>query len=215
MPEIPIRIPVEDGQISLEGLFREGDAGRNAVICHPHPLYGGNMDNNVVEAAQRAFAARGWGTLRYNFRGVGGSAGRAGDGEKEALDLIEVCRHLEGLHPGALDVAGYSYGAWTVLRAVRLGLDAGSFCLFSPPLEFMSFEGLELPDRPILITLGNQDDFCSVESLREWLSIQPHANERVSFDIIPYCDHFYWEHGQNLSAKIEAFLKKTFPGLPG
>ncbi len=211
MPEIPVRIPVEEGRISLEGMFQESVNGRNVVICHPHPLYGGNMDNNVVMAIQRAFASRGWGTLRYNFRGVGASGGSPGQGEKEALDLIGVVGHLEALHPGAVDLAAYSYGTWPVLRALSLGLSAQSFCLISPPLDFMSFENMELPDRPILITLGNQDDFCSVESLRKWLANQPHAIERVSFEIIPYCDHFYWDFERELAAKIETFLGKNFP----
>jgi uncharacterized protein len=225
MPEIPVRIPIDDGKASLVGLFQEGKNGRTAVVCHPHPLYGGNMENNVVLAAQRAFAACGWGTLRFNFRGVGGSGGLAGQGEKDALDLIAVSEYLRSKdfalkdstskdftsgHAGAPDVAGYSYGAWVALEAIRQGLLPDSLLLFSPPLDFMSFEGLELPAGPILITIGNQDEFCSVESLRKWLSTQPRAGNAV-LEIFPYCDHFYWDFGRRLSAKIEAFLKKNFP----
>lgn len=210
MPEIPVRIPVEDGRISLEGMFREGANGRNAVICHPHPHYGGDMDNNVVTAAQSVFASHGWGTLRYNFRGVGASGGRPGQGEKEAADLVEVCSYLHELHPAALDLAGYSYGTWTVLKAVSLGLSPESLCLFSPPLDFMSFNGLGLPPRPVLITIGSQDGFCSVESLRGWLATQPDARERVRLEVILNCDHFYWDFTRELSAKIESFLEMHF-----
>jgi alpha/beta superfamily hydrolase len=239
MPEVPVCIPIGDGKISLVGMFQEGENGRTAVICHPHPLYGGNMENNVVLAAQRAFAAGGWGTLRFNFRGVGGSGGEPGQGDKDALDLIAVSDYLRSEHfrstyssstcpslknpeskylPsknvssdhfGQLDLAGYSYGAWVALEAIRLGLLPDSLLLFSPPLDFMSFEGLKLPAGPVLITIGNQDEFCPVESLRKWLSGQSHAEEAV-LEIFPYCDHFYWDFGRELTVKIEAFLNKSF-----
>jgi uncharacterized protein len=244
MPEVPVCIPIGDGKISLVGMFQEGENGRTAVICHPHPLYGGNMENNVVIAAQRAFAAGGWGTLRFNFRGVGGSGGEPGQGGKDALDLIAVTEFLRSEHfrssysnsedlsskdsnskdsnskylltknvspghPGKLDLAGYSYGAWVALEAIRQGLLPDSLLLFSPPLDFMSFDGLDLPAGPVLITIGNQDEFCSVESLRKWLSGQSHAEEAV-LEIFPYCDHFYWDFGRELTVKTEAFLNKSF-----
>ncbi|MEM5786514.1 MAG: hypothetical protein AAGU11_04300 [Syntrophobacteraceae bacterium] len=208
MPEIAVKIPVENGKISLEGLFHEGDTGRNALICHPHPLYGGNMANNVVAAAQRCYASLGWSTLRFNFRGVGKSGGKPGDAALEAEDLLAVSSFLTTLSPGALHGAGYSYGARVILSATGLGLAPESLCLFSPPLDFMSFEAMVLPDKPILITLGNQDEFCSVESLRKWLAGQPNK-KRATLEIIPYCDHFYWEFGPELSTRLEAFLRKN------
>ncbi|MHC1729408.1 MAG: alpha/beta hydrolase [Syntrophobacteraceae bacterium] len=208
MPEKPVRIPVEKGEIILEGLFSEGKIGRNVVLCHPHPLYGGNMGNNVVLAAQQAFAGFGWGTLRFNFRGAGASGGEPAQGEKDAEDLVAVSRYLEEKHPGRLDLAAYSYGAWVGLKAVRLGLSPESVALFSPPLDFISFEGLALPDVQTLITLGNQDEFCSVESLKKWLAAQSHEDQ-VTLDIFPYGDHFYWGAEQELSLKIKAFLERS------
>ncbi len=211
MPEIAVRIPVEAGKITLEGLFQESKTGRIAVLCHPHPLYGGDMQNNVVVAARSAFAGRGWGTLRFNFRGVGESGGTAGQSEKEALDLVAVKEYLEKNHPGALDFAGYSYGAWIVMKALGLGLESGSLCLMSPPLDFLSFEGLELPDLPTLITLGERDDFCKKDSLAEWLAAR-HAGERVSLETFPSCDHFYRGFETRLASILGDFLAKNFPG---
>jgi len=215
MQEVPIRIPVSGGEISLEGLFHEGKNGRTPVLCHPHPLYGGNMENNVVLAARHALAACGWATLRFNFRGVGGSGGQPGQCENDARDLIAVSEFLRSKgfrskDSGTLDLAAYSYGAWVALEAIRHGLLPDSLLLFSPPLDFMSFDELKLPTRPALITIGNQDEFCSVESLKKWLSSQPDAKDAV-LEILPYCDHFYWDFGNELSAKIKAFLKKNFP----
>ncbi len=211
MPEIPVRIPVEEGRINFEAMFRSGTNGRNVVICHPHPLFGGDMDNNVVTATQRAFAARGWGTLRYNFRGVGASGGRPGQGDKEAADLIEICNYLKELHPGELDLAGYSYGTWTVMKALSLGLSPESLCLVSPPLDFISFNGLLLPPLPVLITLGNKDGFCSEKSLKDWLTRQSDIRDTVQLEIILNCDHFYWDFTRELSKRIESFLCGVFP----
>lgn len=220
MPEVPIRIPIPDEDISLVGLFQRGTNGRNAILCHPHPLYGGNMENNVVHAARHAFAACGWGTLRFNFRGVGGSGGRPGQSEIDARDLIAVSRFVHSEHfrseylgsndSARLDLAAYSYGTWVALEAIRLGLQPDALLLFSPPLDFMSFAELSLPAGPVLITIGNQDEFCSVESLREWLANQPQAKDAV-LEIFPYCDHFYSDFGNELSAKTKDFLKKYFP----
>ncbi|MGA2400661.1 MAG: hypothetical protein ABSG91_03010 [Syntrophobacteraceae bacterium] len=208
MAEEPVRIPVEGGNITIEGLFEEGRIGRNAVLCHPHPLYGGNMHNNVVQTARQAFASLGWGTLRFNFRGTGASGGRPAQGLKDAEDLIAVSEYLSARSPGRIDFAAYSYGAWATMEAVRMGLSPDSLILISPPLDFISFDGLKLPDAPGLVTIGNQDDFCSVESLREWLSSQPNAP--VTLEIFPSTDHFYWGSERELTAKIAAFLRRDF-----
>ncbi len=206
MSETTLHIPVEGGKIRLEGAFEEGRTGRNAVLCHPHPLYGGNMNNNVVLAARNAFAESGRGTLRYNFRGVGGSGGEPGDGDKDSEDLLAVSEYVRKNYPGQLDLAAYSYGSWVALKAVRLGLTPDLLVLISPPLEFISFAGLDLPDLPMLITIGNEDEFCSVEALRKWLANQPNA-ARAEVEIFPYGDHFYWGLEQKLSARIAEFLK--------
>ncbi len=208
MAEEPVRIPVEDGKITIEGLFEQGRIGRNAVLCHPHPLYGGNMYNNVVQTARQAFAGLGWSTLRFNFRGTGASGGHSAQGLKDAEDLSSISEYLDAHFPGRIDFAAYSYGAWATMEAIRMGLSPDSIVLISPPLDFISFEGLKLPDVPRLVTVGNQDDFCSVESLGKWLSSQPGAP--VTPEIFPGVDHFYWGAERNLSAKIEAFLRRNF-----
>ncbi len=205
MAEEPIRIPIEGGRITLEGFFERGRIGRNSILCHPHPLYGGNMDNNVVQAARQTFAGLGWATLRFNFRGTGASGGNPAQGQKDALDLIAVSEFLNARSPGRIDFAAYSYGAWAAMQAIPMGLCPDLLILISPPLDFISFEGLRLPDAPVLVTIGNQDHFCSVESLKKWLSGQPNTN--LSLEVFPCADHFYWGAERELSAKIEAFLR--------
>lgn len=208
MPETRVRIPVEQGRISLEGRWEEGRGGRNALLCHPHPLYGGSMDNNVVSAARTAFARSGWATLRFNFRGVGASGGTPGEGDRDAEDVLALTDYLRARYPGPVDLAAYSYGAWAAMKAIRLGLAPDTLLLFSPPLDFISFAGLELPDVPTFITLGNQDEFCSIDSLRHWLAGQPHA-DRAEVAVFAYGDHFYSGLEPELTAKVENFLGRA------
>ena len=117
----------------IESFFLQGPAGRlecmlklpapgaegsgAAVICHPHPLFGGTLHNKVVHAAAEALVAAGLPTLRFNFRGVGGSGGAHDNGRGEQGDLQAVLDHVEARFPGRpLVLAGYSFGAYVALR---------------------------------------------------------------------------------------------------
>ncbi len=108
MAEDPVWIPVKSGRITIEGLFEQGRIGRNAILCHPHPLYGGDMHNNVVQAARQTFAGLGWGTLRFNFWAAGASGAHPAQGQKDASDLIAVSEFLSARSPGPVDFAAYS-----------------------------------------------------------------------------------------------------------
>jgi len=112
------RVGIE-GEERLEGVLREGAGKGAAVICHPHPLYGGSMWNNVVDALEIGFSQTGFTTLKFNFRGVGGSTGRYDGGAGEMRDVAAACLFLKE-HTGGderLVLAGYSFGAWVCARA--------------------------------------------------------------------------------------------------
>src|SRR5580704_14581907 len=100
--------------LTLEGLYApqpDGVKPKGAVVCHPHPQYGGSMYNNVVEAALEALWGRGFSTLRFNFRGVGQSEGSYGGGEGEAADAaaaVGFLRGQPGLRGAPMVLAGYS-----------------------------------------------------------------------------------------------------------
>jgi uncharacterized protein len=204
MSEIPLMIQLAD--VKLEALYEKGNGKEAVVLCHPHPLYGGAMDNNVVQALQEAYRDLGFGTLRFNFRGVGGSEGTYGRGQAEARDVLGMASYLiehgvEVLHGG-----GYSFGVWVLLNAIGLGLQVESLVLASPPIDFLPFDELDLPAKPSLVTLGSCDQFCTVDSLQSWLE-GASAPERVRVEILPLCDHFYWECETALSEFVASFLK--------
>jgi len=211
MPEAEMRIPV--GSIELEARLATGSHGKMAVLCHPHPRFGGSMDNNVVLAARRGLARAGFSTLRFNFRGVGRSGGAPGT----KADVDDVSALLDYLAPQdvaahGLHVAAYSYGAWVALASLRKGVAPASMFLFSPPVDFMPFEALTLPEVPCLITLGSRDEYCSEASLRQWLAGQPVSTDRVQVVVLPGGDHFYGGQEAALERAIRDFLVSGSPG---
>ncbi|MDY0040064.1 MAG: hypothetical protein RBS57_07100 [Desulforhabdus sp.] len=204
-------VMIKAGENLLESLLEKGEvASVVAVICHPHPLYGGSMDNGVVSTVQKSLRKWGWGTLRFNFRGVGRSTGTYGDGEKEAEDVQSVASYLFEQGVKELHLAGYSFGAWVVLKALELGLEPASLILISPPIDFMEFSHLKLSSKPSLITLGDRDDFCSFDSLQKWLAVQPSVAGFTQVEALPNCDHFYGGNDVALADKISEFLRRNF-----
>jgi uncharacterized protein len=200
------------GDLLLEAWIAEAEGTDVAVICHPHPLYGGNMDNNVVMALEECFYRMACTTVRFNFRGVGRSTGGYGEGVAEAEDLASVVAHVLEKGGRRLHLAGYSFGAWVVLEGLKQGLQAASIVLASPPVDFMDFQGLDLPGGSALIVLGDSDSFCSVQSLHKWLDGQhPHSTScRVA--ILPGCDHFYWGYEGLLAEQVAAFARDALTG---
>jgi uncharacterized protein len=209
MAETPLTIPC--GNLLLEALFDRGNGLETAVICHPHPLYGGSMDNNVVSVLQKTLRAWGWGTLRFNFRGVGGSTGQHKGAQGDTDDLLTTFRYLQEQGANSIHFAGYSYGAWIGLRAMQGGFEPTIKILVSPPLDFLDFRALQAPSGPCLITLGDHDDFCAVASIMKWVSPQGEMENGARVEVLRSCDHFYWGHEKPLAEKVTGFLAGNLP----
>jgi uncharacterized protein len=204
MSEAAMTIPC--GNLFLEVLFDQSNGIDTAIICHPHPLYGGSMDNNVVSALQKTLRNWGWSTLRFNFRGVGGSTGQHRGSQGDTEDLLTVFQYVQQQGMKNIHLAGYSYGAWIGLKAMKQGLRPNTAILASPPLDFLDFRNLQPPSCPCLITAGDQDDFCAVDSIMKWVSPQSGSERRALIEILPRCDHFYWGCEKLLSEKVIGFL---------
>lgn len=209
MNELPLMIPSDAG-IFLEARYAAGTLPHTAILCHPHPLYGGHMDNNVVTAVGKALYDLGWGTIRFNFRGVGRSGGSYGDGEGEEEDLRSVVRYVQENLPssGSLCLAGYSFGAWIALRISQGKWRPDVLLLLSPPVDFLPFDSLRLPASPCLVVTGENDDFCSVTSMKSWLAKQGLKPDACRLEIMPGADHFYWGHENRLAAITKSFFAK-------
>ena len=178
---------------AIEGLLDqpEGAARGVAVVAHPHPLFGGTMDNKVVQTLARAFVQCGWTVARFNFRGVGASEGVHDAGEGEARDFLSV---VEQVAPkGALAVAGFSFGSFVASHAIQALWDKRD-------IEKIVFVGtaterLSVADVPeslhekTLVVHGEQDDTASLASVMDWARPQ-----RLPVMVVPGGGHFF--HGQ-------------------
>lgn len=204
--EEPVELQLAD--LTLEARFGQGTVAAGAVITHPHPLYGGSMHNNVVWAATRALGARGWSTLRFNFRGVGQSTGAYGQGLAEVADVRAAVAYMATRQPGPVYLVGYSFGAYVAARALLEGLKAAGAALISPPFAFMEMEFLPQVPGLNLIVVGAEDDLCPHEALKAmWGNRQPGPEIRV----LPGADHFYQGYEEELFRILREF---PFPGVP-
>ncbi len=175
-----------------------------ALVCHPHPLHGGTMDNKVVYTLARTFAAAGMAALRFNFRGVGASAGAFDDGRGETEAAVAAATVLRERWPDAvLIVAGFSFGAVIALRAAQQ-LRAAALVTVAPSLERL------LPDEPIptcpwLIVHGEEDALIDIDSVIAWLDVQPPGPELT---VVRGADHFF--HGKlgDIRDAVEAFVDR-------
>ena len=174
------------------------------VLCHPHPLYGGDMDNPVIMRAAEVCAEANVATLRFNFRGVGASGGRYGGGREEQDDVRAALGVLaRATAPGPLGILGYSFGAW--MAALVGGQDrmVGGLALIAPPLSLYDFGGLAgLERHPLLLATGSQDPYCPLDSFQALAARLPWASTRV----IEGADHFFFGRLHPLGEAVRAFL---------
>jgi hypothetical protein len=193
--------------ITLEGRLTVGAAPGGAVITHPHPLFGGDMANNVVLAAARALAARGLSALRFNFRGVGRSTGTYGGGLEEAEDVAAALAFLKSRTAGPHYVIGYSFGAAVAGRALIQGLNADGAICIAPPIAFMDLGFLPKVPGLRLIIVGDRDELCPLASLQTMMvERQPLSGETPpSVRVIGGADHFFLDGEAELFQVLRDF----------
>jgi alpha/beta superfamily hydrolase len=139
-----------------------------AVICHPHPLHGGTLHNKVVHTVARALRGAGAATLRFNFRGVGTSAGRYDDGVGESDDVLAAVSAVRERWPGLpLVLAGFSFGA-AVAIAVAARAQPAWLISVAPAVERVPLEGFVVPACPWLIVQGDADEVVAAATVRQW-----------------------------------------------
>ena len=198
-------IMIEHHGIRLEAVLSDASSDRAAVITHPHPLYGGDMHNPVVTAIADAFTARGFTTLRFNFRGTGRSSGQFDDGAGEQDDVRAAIDFLVQKGISGVWLAGYSFGSRVNASVIEAGIDARDHIMVSPPAAFMSFDEIDaLPGTGLVIT-GAADEIAPpgmVEAhLNRW-GISP------QFETIEGCDHFYSGCLPRLGQILSGYLEK-------
>lgn len=166
----PETIPGPAGPLEVLLELPATDAGRAfGVVCHPHPLYGGAMTNKVVYTVARVFMELGMPVVRFNFRGVGSSAGQFADGLGETEDARAVIHWMRVQFPQrALWLGGFSFGGAIAIRAA-VQERADVLVTVAPAVDRIAGTEVLLPECPWLILQGDQDDLVPVAATRAWV----------------------------------------------
>jgi alpha/beta superfamily hydrolase len=175
-----------------------------AVVCHPHPLHGGNMHNKVVHTVARACQERGMPTLRFNYRGVGASAGSYDEGRGETQDLLAVIAAARARWPGAaLTLAGFSFGGMVSLLAAAAAAPERLISV-APAVGRAEFASLARPPCPWLIVQGDADEIVKCSEVQAFAArFQPPPQLVVLAGV----GHFFHGHLPELRDAAFEFLE--------
>ena len=195
---------LSDG-FQLQGLLhRAGERG--VVVSHPHPLYGGDMYNPVVETVTQAFQHQGYTTLRFNFRGVGNSQGVYDNGTGEKKDTCHALAYLAQINIEKVYLAGYSFGAWVNAQIHPEDAPVTEMIMVSPPLAFMDFGFIQEITTLKLVVTGSRDDIAPAHMIQERL---PSWNPAAQLEIIPAADHFFSGYADILASMLMAQIEAS------
>lgn len=211
MPDIIF--PGPDGR--LEGRYTHGPEANApiALILHPHPLYGGTMNNKVVYNLFHVFAKRGFSVMRFNFRGVGRSQGTYDNGQGELSDAASALDWLQSVNANASAVwiAGFSFGAWISMQLLMRRPEIDGFISVAPPAGMFDFGFLAPCPSSGLIIQGTEDKIVSeneVSKLAQRLSLQ--KGIKIDYKKIAGADHFFEGKLDELTAAADKYVKTSF-----
>jgi uncharacterized protein len=209
--EQAVVVPLSDG-VSLEGAWQSAPAAqsrasrrveRAALIAAPHPLFGGSQDHPVVQELAHLFHRAGLASLRFNWRGVGGSQGEpSGALQAAEEDWAAALEHLAQTAPPPLIGAGYSFGAVTALRSALRDGRIARLALVAPPLRMLSEIDLASLRCPVRVLVAQHDGFGAPAALARVLEPAPDCR----IEVIPEADHFFAQSGLAEIARQGEFL---------
>lgn len=207
MAEVIINGP--EGRLEARYHSTKEAAAPIALILHPHPEHGGNMNNKVTYALYKSFVNRGFKTLRFNFRGVGKSEGKFSHGEGELSDAACILDWIQALNPNASSfwVAGFSFGAWIAMQLLMRRPELEGFIAVSPPANMYDFTFLAPCPVSGLMIQGTEDKIVtkdSVVDLADRLSLQ--RNISISKAIVEGADHFFADKLDRVLAATDQYL---------
>jgi uncharacterized protein len=201
------QVTFRSGDLTLEGLLSNpGGNVQVAVVCHPHPLYGGSMHNNVVDAILAAMWQAGYATLRFNFRGVGASDGEHDGGPGEVDDAgaaIAFALAQPGVRKQGAVMAGYSFGANVAVSAGYAGAEIARIVAVALPLAMADARTPDGASKPVLLVSGDRDSYSPVAGLQ---ALKSKIGASARLEIISGADHFFGGREAELSRVIAAAL---------
>jgi len=209
MPEIFFSGP--EGRLEGRYHHNETKAAPIVVILHPHPLYGGTMNNKITYNLYQAFVRSGFSALRFNFRGIGKSQGKFDDGIGELADAATALDWIQqqNMDASACWIAGFSFGAWIAMQLLMRRPEINGFIAVSPPANLYDFSFLSPCPTAGLITMGDRDEIVSEEAvgkLAKKLAGQKGAN--LEYKIIKGADHYYRNNLDALNMIVEDYIAR-------
>lgn len=197
-----IQIAAPAGSLQVRPIWQDSDT--LVVLCHPHPLFGGTMDNKVVTTLARFWRRQGYSVLMFNFRGVGNSTGRHDDGVGEIEDLHTVLSWAQSQCAATqLILAGFSFGAYIAAAGANrfqgwqlAQLQLQRLILVAPAVENYPMQDLRLPEKTRVI-IGDQDEVVSPAAMTAWAAAYP-----LDLVIVPDAGHFFHGRLNDLSAQL-------------
>ncbi|MCB0308895.1 MAG: hypothetical protein KDD48_05940 [Bdellovibrionales bacterium] len=179
------------------------------ILAHPHPLYGGSMENKIIDQVYRRSLEKGWGALRFNFRGVGKSIGSYDEGKGELNDFLDLASHAidqASDQSSRIILLGYSFGAWIVFQSIRyLKTSLHAVIGVAPPTNLFKFDHYPNKLQKIVFAAEN-DELAKLPSVKQWFHT---LDEPKHLEIVKNADHFFVGHTSNLIKKIFHCIDKT------
>lgn len=209
MPEIFFSGP--EGRIEGRYHHNETKGAPLVVVLHPHPLYGGTMNNKITYNLYHAFVRSGFSALRFNFRGIGKSQGKFDDGIGELADAATALDWIQqqNMDASACWIAGFSFGAWIAMQLLMRRPEINGFIAVSPPANLYDFSFLSPCPTAGLITMGDRDEVVSEEAVSKLaakLAGQKGAN--LEYKIIKGADHYYRNNLEALNSITEDYISR-------
>ncbi len=199
-----MHVTFPSNDLTLEGeLTLPPGATRAGVICHPHPQYGGDMDNLVVRAVEAGLQAAGYATLRFNFRGAGRSTGSYDGGGGEQADARAAAAYLRQRSGAAsTTLSGFSFGAMVTVQAGHGLATVDRLIVVAPPLVFFDLTSLTDCTKAKLFLVGDSDQYCSVSELtRQLAGVSAPKTHRI----LTGADHFLHGFESAITAAVSSF----------
>jgi uncharacterized protein len=210
MPEVIFNGP--EGR--LEGRYHHSKRANApvALLLHPHPQYGGTMNNKVVYSLYQTFVRRGFSTLRFNFRGVGRSQGRFDNGQGELSDAASALDWMQTHNPNTAScwIAGFSFGAWVGMQLMMRRPEIRGFISVAPPASMHDFSFLAPCPASGMILHGDKDEVipqASVDKLAQ--KLQKQKNIKIDYRVVEGSDHFFQDHVDDINKHVNDYLDKV------
>lgn len=200
---------VRIGPLALEGEARLQAGAPGAVVCHPHPAFGGRMDTPMVIALAEALGEAGLSTVRFNFRGLGRSGGAPSGGLEEHEDVRQVAAWLRENGAPRVALVGYSFGALMAARAIARGEEVAACAAVGFPTTIIGDDGERLAEVaravergiPWLFLQGDRDQFCQLPRIAGW------ARPSVTIEVLEGAGHFFaGEAEQKVARRVAKFV---------